>query len=152
MWTLVVNTSLTHLEHYCSTWLSRGQLQLASVYLKETRFAPEVSVVTAPVAAVCNLIVSALLWKEIGKFKKRFCYVNFISPFSLECWVKNNSHEVCIFSFLFPAPQKPQLLMFQKLATSHDEQPQSTFPEGREFNTLFHIKSSFSNSLKFKRL
>lgn len=115
MWTLVVNTSLAHLEHYCSTWLSRGQLQLASVCLKETRFAPEVSVVTAPIAAVCNLIVSALLWKEIGKFKKRFCSVNFISPFSLECWVKNNSHEVCIFSFLFPAPQKPQLWCFRSL-------------------------------------
>lgn len=119
------------------------------MYLKETRFVPEVSEVMAPIAAVCNLIGSALLWKEIGKFKKRFCSVTLSLLSVLNAELKITLMKCVYLASLFPAPRKPQLLMFQKLATSHDEQPQSTFPEGREFNTLFHIKSSFSNSLKF---
>lgn len=55
----------------------------------------------------------------------------------------------CIYLAPPPNPTKPQPLMVLKLATFHDEQPQSTFPEGREFNALLQIKSSLSRSLKF---
>lgn len=85
----------------------------------------------------------------MGNVRKDFALLTLSLLSVLNAELKITLMKCVYLASLFPAPQKPQLLMFQKLATSHDEQPQSTFPEGREFNTLFHIKSSFSNSLKF---